>query len=1107
MKFTYILMLLGALVLVLMLSSVMKRHTVENFDSATIDKLQALDKYVTNKKARRYNKVSDAMDDFLPGYLTPSGDNEDQASKLIKNTMNTPILQAASQTANTPPKVVPSGYEIVRRDPGATHAPSSDIHKKIKFCESLKGSGEDVCNALDNPAYQECGVCLKEGIDSLSKPTVGGLFFSKYDRMSQDQLQANVDPMFRKLLPTVGKCKDNRNFVTTGDRCRRRRKQLLCEAQNALPPMSPGMGNDCSQCVEQGLTFIYRGSKLNKFNVNLYIIAEGDVRLQYNGSYVPSLYAERVGGPTFKLSNLLPREAKYGGEEKLPVGPRMIVFSLEGVRENDQLNFVNNDNTTLVLAGQWNDKNNRSVPFFESIVNQNDVQINGTINSAKVTNTVKPADMANFKIGTPTVRPADKSKNYFNLTLMIPAFLGEPDFDEDAQTCPTGGLLGTPASMTAMKSNPCFSANPNAPLSLKCVANLFLAAGGNVFGQGYPTNQAQVNTILTAVGTQNSIDKTMDFFNGKFNIANTGKDAQGNDLSIDTVNAARLYMLGIEIRSPCDINGVSGPLTNACLQYLYDNKGVGQKEGATYQSSFGSFTSYCTRKGLASPIKADGTTNTQAVLNAKSQGGVRAVQTYFSKMHTMANTAANAANSQQVTNALGSCYGIVVPPQIAGQTACDLKIIAEYDISKTPVNNTQMLRMTMDNNQEFGPMSDVEMVMVKNNGNFTFKKNTIYSTGSGPYPIPSPSLTITCRKARAVNFWVRCDGYQPANSQYLIDLRSDPNTPDSYIYLPGSGNFWNDQDIYIDAKKTQAFPWPTLLNTEWHLISIIFKKPFNGDMHMFSRYSSTEGLAAEFGPITLYGDIPDPANPKKTVTLNETDINAFYANKPAWAIVPTFQGYQYKGCFGDSWSRALPYMLGQVSSQDQCASLAKNANMNTFGVQYSGQCWGGNTPDNDYKQFGSRQGCSPLGDGWTNQVYQNPNMKPTLSNTRAQARHSGKCLDIYGGQQSDGTRVIQYSCHGGDNQRFNYDPNSKIIRVRHSGKCLTVKSADAWSNVIQLPCVGTWNQQWDLNDDATVTLSGTNMTMDVKYASGGDLADLIIWPKNGGNNQKFNKIQ
>ena len=1100
MKFTYILMLLGALVLVLMLSSFMKRRTIENFDTASLDLMQVVDKQVTNRKARRYNKVSDAMNDFVGGYLDSTGSNEDQSSILIKNTLNSPFLASSTDTN--------SGYKIVGKDSGATHVPHSYVHEQIKFCEALKGNGEDVCNALDNPAYAECGVCLKDGTDSQNKPTVGGLYFNQYDRLSQDKLQANVDPMFRVLSPTVGKCKEKRNFVTTGDRCRRRRKQLLCEGKNMLPPMSPTVDNDCSQCVEQGLTFIYRGSKKNQFNVNLYLIVEGNVRVSHNGKWLRCLFANGIGGPAAAPTSGNAAEIDmYGYVDKLPVGARMVVFSLEAVRENDQVNLYNDGNTGQILAGQWNDKNHRSVPFYESIVSKELVQMNGTINSAKVTNTVKPADLSNFKVGTPTMRPADKNARGFELTLSIPGFLGEPDFDEDAQTCPTGGLLGTSASMAMMKSNPCFSTDPNAALTLKCVSNLFLAAGGNVFGQGYPTNQAKVDSILGTVGSLNNIDKVMDHFNKYFNIANTGKDIQGNDLSIDEVNQASLYMFGIEIRSPCDINGATGPLTNACLQYLYDNKGVGKTEGTTYQSSFGSFTSYCTRKGTASPVRADGTTNAEAVQNAKSQGGVRAVQNYFSNLHTMANTSANASNSQKVTAALGACYGIAVPQQIAGQTACDLKIIAEYDISKTPVNNMQMMRMTIDNNQEFGPMSDVEMVLVKNTGNFTFKKNTIYTTGSQPYPTPSPSLTITCRKARAVNFWVRCDGYQPANSQYLIDLRSDPNTPDSYIYLPGSGGFWNNQKIYIDAKKTQAFPWPTLLNSEWHLISIIFEKPFNGDMHLFSRYSSTEGLAAEFGPITLYGDVPDPANPKQTVTLNEIDINAFYANKPAWAVIPTIQGYQYKGCYGDSWSRALPYMLGQVSSQDQCASLAKSANMNTFGVQYYGQCWGGNTPENDYKQFGSRNGCSPLGDGWTNQVYQNPNMKPTLSNTRAQARHSGKCLDIYGGQQSDGTRVIQYSCHGGANQRFNYDSSSKMISVQHSGKCLTVKSADAWTNVVQRPCVGTWNQQWDLNDDGSITLTGTNMTMDVKYASGSDLADLILWPQNKGNNQKFNKIQ
>ena len=73
MKFEHILMLLGALTLVLFLSAYMKQTTVENFDGELIDHLQELDKRYTNKKARRYNQVSDGMNDFLQGYLNNEG--------------------------------------------------------------------------------------------------------------------------------------------------------------------------------------------------------------------------------------------------------------------------------------------------------------------------------------------------------------------------------------------------------------------------------------------------------------------------------------------------------------------------------------------------------------------------------------------------------------------------------------------------------------------------------------------------------------------------------------------------------------------------------------------------------------------------------------------------------------------------------------------------------------------------------------------------------------------------------------------------------------------------------------------------------------------------
>ena len=1071
MKFSYILMLLGALVVVLFLSTLMKKSTVENFDS--IDDFQALDKKFTNLKARRYNGISDSMNDFLGGYLNSRGDNEDQASELIKGTMNSTVVVNSTNT--------PSGSLLMGLKSGATHSPNSEVLGKIKFCEALKGNGEDVCTALDNPAYAECGVCLKQGTDSQSKPTVGGLYFGKYDRMSQDELQKNVDPMFRKIRPTVGKCADFKNFVTTGDRCRKRRQQMLCEATNALPAMSPDANNNCSQCVEQGLTFLYRGSKSNDFSVNLHLLCEGSVVIQSRGKQ--TTYSSPTG----------------------QAGLYYLKVSLM-LKENETISFVNNENVSQVLAGQWsNNAGTRSVPFYESIANKDQVQLSGTINSAKVTNAIKPSDLTNFKVGTPTIRPAAKNNKNFNLTLRIPGFLAEPDYDEDAAICPAGGLLGTVTSMTDMKSNPCFTENPSDPLTQKCVSNLFLAAGGTVFGTGYPVNQTKTNELLGKLSAKNSIDAVMNFLNAQFDIANTGQDADGRDLDVESVNAASKYILGIEIRSPCDINTATGPLTNACLQYLYDNKGVGKNEGQTYQSNFGQFSSYCTRKGTASPTKPDGSANAQAIQKAKAQGGVRAVQNYFSNIYTMANTAANAANANQVMDALGACYGIVVPQQTAGKTACDLKIIADYDIMKKPVNNTQMTRMTIENNSEFGPMADVDLVLQKNSGQITLNKNTINVAQTTNFNCAT--VTITCRKAWGVNFWIRCDKNQPGGNVYLMDLRGDPNSPDSYLWLPNDGSFWSKQKMYIDAQKVQSLPWPQLLDNKWHMVSFILQGEFNGDMSVLSRYTAHDGLSCEIGPITIFGQIPDPSNPKNILTFTEADITSLYKSRPDWANVPNVLGYEYQGCYGDDWSRTIPHQKEDVRTREECAKKAKENNMNTFGLQYGGQCFIGNYPEHDYKRLGSRGQCSPLGDGWTNQVYFNPDIKPTLNNTMAQARHSGRCLDIYAWSQGDGTRVIQYDCHGGANQRFDYNSNNKTISVKHSNKCLTVKSADAWQQVVQQPCVGTWNQMWDLNDDGTITLSGTKMTMDVKYADGGNLADVIIWPKNGGNNQKFNKLR
>jgi GH43 family beta-xylosidase len=70
-------------------------------------------------------------------------------------------------------------------------------------------------------------------------------------------------------------------------------------------------------------------------------------------------------------------------------------------------------------------------------------------------------------------------------------------------------------------------------------------------------------------------------------------------------------------------------------------------------------------------------------------------------------------------------------------------------------------------------------------------------------------------------------------------------------------------------------------------------------------------------------------------------------------------------------------------------------------------------------------------------------------------RNSGKCLDVTGGRTADGTNVIQWTCHGGDNQKWRVedlgDDTSRLVSVA-TGKVLDVNGCGTAD--------GTHIQQW-----------------------------------------------
>jgi alpha-galactosidase len=95
---------------------------------------------------------------------------------------------------------------------------------------------------------------------------------------------------------------------------------------------------------------------------------------------------------------------------------------------------------------------------------------------------------------------------------------------------------------------------------------------------------------------------------------------------------------------------------------------------------------------------------------------------------------------------------------------------------------------------------------------------------------------------------------------------------------------------------------------------------------------------------------------------------------------------------------------------------------------------------------------------------------------------SGKCLDIYGGDETphfpaDESQAQLFACNGGDNQLWTL--KGKALVNPASGKCLDVNNAHLQrpgqipdQTKVQLyDCNGLWNQQWEVNDGQLVNIA------------------------------------
>jgi hypothetical protein len=136
--------------------------------------------------------------------------------------------------------------------------------------------------------------------------------------------------------------------------------------------------------------------------------------------------------------------------------------------------------------------------------------------------------------------------------------------------------------------------------------------------------------------------------------------------------------------------------------------------------------------------------------------------------------------------------------------------------------------------------------------------------------------------------------------------------------------------------------------------------------------------------------------------------------------------------------------------------------------------------------------------------------------TVLQAEHSSMYITTDYGLGSGAPAFQWYNADWPESQWFidNHDGRDGFrFKSRWNGLCLDLEnnSTAAGTRVVQMPCDGTLSQEWTYNSEQDagsqfyrhIYNQYSGLVMDVRGASLEAGAEIIMWPRNGGTNQRF----
>ncbi|MEU4770153.1 ricin-type beta-trefoil lectin domain protein [Actinosynnema sp. NPDC023794] len=119
-------------------------------------------------------------------------------------------------------------------------------------------------------------------------------------------------------------------------------------------------------------------------------------------------------------------------------------------------------------------------------------------------------------------------------------------------------------------------------------------------------------------------------------------------------------------------------------------------------------------------------------------------------------------------------------------------------------------------------------------------------------------------------------------------------------------------------------------------------------------------------------------------------------------------------------------------------------------------------------------------------------------------QQSGRCLDVTGQSQTNGTKAQLWDCNGQSNQKWTLTSAAEL-RV-YGGKCLDLPSNSAAGTQAQIwDCNGGANQKWTHGTDGSIRHTQTGLCLDANGQGTANGTQVNSWNCNGQTNQKWTR--